>query len=165
MSIVHFNDLNKYKITKEEFEIFKKQTFQQYIDSINELLEPYYEEIKALPSTGAKWNFIYFKLRYKNSNPYDINAARGGASYGYWLNTGITYLQFKLKLSTENPKKMISISDTNFSHKHDLNDVLQSTFERLINIMYDKDNTYYSRPYHNSSYAIILKEKLDWDKL
>ena len=46
MSIVHFNDLNKNKITKEEFEIFKKQTFQQYIDSINELLEPYYEEIK-----------------------------------------------------------------------------------------------------------------------
>jgi hypothetical protein len=164
MGIVHFNDLKKYKITKEEFEIFKKQTFQQYIDSINELLEPYYEEIKALPSSGAKWNFIYFKLRYENPNPYDINPARGGASYGYWLSMGFIYYDFKLKLSTRNSKKMISISDMSTNEMNKLDDILQTSFEDILNKHYNKENKAYFYG-GNDGYTIILREVLGWDKL
>jgi len=164
MSIVHFNDLNKYKITKEEFEIFKKQTFQQYIDSINELLEPYYDEIKALPSTGAKWNFIYFKLRYKNPNPYDINAARGGAKYGYWLYMGFIYHKFKLKLSTRNPKKMISVKELFITKWDNLEDVLKMSFEDVLNKHYNRENREYCYSKDNE-YSVILREKLGWDKI
>lgn len=45
MSIVHFNRRNNYQITKEEFEIFRKQTINQYIDEVNRVLSNNYDKL------------------------------------------------------------------------------------------------------------------------
>lgn len=60
MSIVHFNRKNNYQITKEEFEIFRKQTINQYIDEVNRVLSNNYDKLLEVKNKSrfTQYNLI-----------------------------------------------------------------------------------------------------------